>query len=76
MHCLILTAMALFKHQILKIHPSMITSDSFILSKMLLKQWEKKEVGKQQQNFHCKNPVWNIKSESKLIPYNNCTSFL
>lgn len=34
--------MALFKHQILKIHPSMITSDSFILSKMLLKQWEKK----------------------------------
>lgn len=36
-HCLILTAMVLFKHQILKIHPSTITSDNFILNKILLR---------------------------------------
>lgn len=36
-HCLILTAMVLFKHQILKIHPSVITSDNFILNKILLR---------------------------------------
>lgn len=75
MHCLILKAKVLLKHQILKIHLSIITSDNFIINKILLRYKQEKEE-EEQQYFHYKSTVWNAKSDSKVIPHITYTSFL